>query len=536
MTKSPTLRLRAALLAPAAALALAAAPARAQILNDDILKFGRVLNLIDMYYVDTVDKAGLTEAAITGMLRQLDPHSSYISKKEMERVNEEMSGAFEGIGVQFNIMDDTLMVVSPISGGPSERAGILAGDRILTVDGQAVAGVGIDNEKVFKLLRGKKGTKVELGIRRRGVAQVEIYTVTRDKIPLHSLDAAYMAAPATGYIKLNRFSATTMQEYQRAAAALYKQGMRNLVLDLTNNGGGYMNMAIDLADEFLGRDKLIVYTEGDKSPKESFRSTSRGGLTDGRLIVMIDEGSASASEIVSGALQDWDRAVIVGRRSFGKGLVQKQFGLPDGSATRITIARYHTPTGRVIQRPYEKDDQKYRQELTRRYENGELYTPDSISFPDSLKYSTLDKKRTVYGGGGIMPDIFVPIDTAGYTDFLRGAARKGLVNKFALQYLDANRGRLKSRYPDFEAYDARFEITDDIVSQFAAFAQAEGVEAKEGELERSRRSLALQLRALLARNLYDENAFYRIFKQLDPIYQAALDIIGDKKRYEEILR
>ena len=508
--------------------------ANSQMLNEDILKFMRVINLVESNYVDSVDRHKITEAAVVGLLKELDPHSYYINKEDLERVNETMSGTFEGIGVQFNILDDTLMVVSPINGGPSEKVGILAGDRIIEVDGESIVGIGITNEKVFKLLRGSKGSKVELGILRHGSA-VETYTVIRDKIPIHSLDASYLIGNDIAYIKLNRFSETTMKEYYEAMNVLYEKGARNLILDLTNNGGGYMNMAIGLADEFLDKGNLLVYTEGGKSPKEVFNSTARGGMKKGKVVVMVDEGSASASEIVSGAIQDWDRGVLVGRRTFGKGLVQKQYPLTDGSAMRLTIARYHTPTGRVIQRPYEKNNKEYHMDLNNRYESGEMFSMDSITFPDSLKYSTLRLGRTVYGGGGVMPDMFVPVDTSSFTTFYRTIIRRGTLNQFVLTYLDENRKSIMDKYADFERFNSNFQVDDALVADLLAYAAKSEIVPKDGEMDRSEASIRIQLKALIVRNLYDQNTFFQIINKLDPIYNAAVKIITDDKAYNQIL-
>lgn len=506
-----------------------------QFLSEEILKLMRVLNLVENNYVDTVNKYKITEAAVVGMLKELDPHSFYITKEELQKVNEDMSGAFEGVGVQFNIMDDTLMVVSAITGGPSEKVGILAGDRIVTVDSENIAGVGINNDKVFKLLRGPKGTKVDLGIKRKGVQGVETYTVIRDKIPINSLDAAYMINENTAYVKLNRFSATTMKEYREAMSKLTKQGAKHLILDLTNNGGGFLDMSTQLVDEYLDKDKLIVYTEGEKSPKEVMNSTSRGSMETGKIVVMVDEGSASASEIVSGAIQDWDRGVIVGRRTFGKGLVQKQYPLNDGSAIRLTVARYHTPTGRVIQRPYGKNDKEYHKDLAKRYQRGEMFSADSINFPDSLKYSTLRLKRTVYGGGGIMPDMFVAIDTSYSSDFLKAMNRRGIQSQFVLNYIDRNREELSKNYSDFTQFLTDFKVDETIMKELIEHAEKSNIKPKDGDLEISGRAIELQLKALFARNLFEQDHFYQIINEIDPIYNAAVEIVTNENLYNQIL-
>jgi carboxyl-terminal processing protease len=507
-----------------------------QTINQDIIKFSRVLNLIEEIYVDTVNRSQLTTTAIVSMLKELDPHSYYISKEDLSKVNEEMSGSFEGIGVQFHILNDTVTIVSPISGGPSEKVGIIAGDRIVSVDGENIAGNGITNEKVFKMLRGEKGTKVTLGIKRISVEKTEYYVVTRDKIPMHSLDAAYIIGSDIGYIKLNRFSATTFKEYQDAMKDLQKKGAKNLILDLTNNGGGFMNMAVDLANEFLEKDKLIVYSEGLKVPTENFKATFKGGLLTGKLVIMVDEGSASASEIVAGAIQDWDRGVIVGRRTFGKGLVQKQYNLPDASAIRLTIARYHTPTGRVVQRHYDKNDKEYFKDLSKRITKGELFSADSIDFPDSLKYSTLKLGRTVYGGGGIMPDVFVPVDTTSYTAFHRKLNRKSILYQFVISYLDNNRDIIKKMYKTGDDFEKKFIVSDDFINEMLEYAKKSDITPEEGDMERSEKSIKVQLKALLARNLYDQNTFYKVFNELDHIYRVACEIITDNKAYNEVLK
>lgn len=506
-----------------------------QLLSDDVLKFMKVINLVESLYVDSVNKHKITEAAIKGMLKELDPHSFYITKEELKKVNEDMSGSFEGIGVQFNILDDTLMVVAAITGGPSEKVGIIAGDRIIKVNDEEIAGKGITNEKVFKLLRGPKGSKVELTIKRTGVKNLDTYTVIRDKIPINSLDAAYMINQTTGYVKLNRFSATLMREYHEAVKRLVAKGAKNLVLDLTNNGGGFMDMGIQLADEFIEKDKLIVFTESSKLPKESTNATSAGAFEKGKVVVMVDEGTASSSEIVSGAIQDWDRGVIVGRRTFGKGLVQKQYPLSDGSAIRLTIARYHTPTGRVIQRPYGKNDKEYQKDLMNRYQKGEMFSADSIKFPDSLKYNTLILNRTVYGGGGIMPDIFVAVDTSVSSDFLRAMNRKGVQNQFVLSYLDKNRKEFLDKYKNAEEFEKKFEVDDQMISELTEYAAKSDLTPKQGDLEKSGIIIKVQLKALIARSLYEADSFYKIINTIDPIYKAAIEIITNDKMYNGIL-
>jgi carboxyl-terminal processing protease len=362
------------------------------------------------------------------------------------------------------------------------------------------------------------------------------FTITRDKIPINSLDAAYLIDESTLYIKLNRFSATTMSEYRNELAKLKSDKVKNLVLDLTNNGGGYLNTAENLADEFLKSGKMLVYTEGLNVPREESKASAIGEFEEGKVVIMIDEGSASASEIVSGAVQDWDRGVIVGRRSFGKGLVQKQFPLPNQSAMRLTIARYHTPTGRVIQKPYDKGIKDYHRDLIKRYESGELLSADSIDFPDSLKYQTLVNKRTVFGGGGIMPDVFVPIDTSYYTDFYRDLIRKGVFHQYVLSEVNKNRKGLLKKYPDFKSFKKKFEVEDDIYEGLMSYAKNKKVEPKEGDIERSEKAIYIQLKALYARNLYGYSEFFELINPLDPIFNKAVEIITNENTYNNLLK
>ena len=524
-------------------LALLGGPSYGQLFNEDVYKFSKVLGYIDNYYVDSVNSSELVEDGIIAMLKELDPHSVYISKKDVDAMNEPLQGNFEGIGIQFNIMNDTLMVVSTISGGPSEKVGLLAGDRIVTIDSQNVAGIGLTNDMVFKKLKGKKGTKVTVGIMRSGTKGIIDFDIIRDKIPIYSLDAAYMVdkKQKVGYIKLNKFALTTMDEYNAAIKKLKDQGAENLILDLTDNPGGYMNAAIDLADDFLKDGQLIVYTQGLKSPKEEYKATKKGYSENGKVVVMIDEGSASASEIVTGALQDWDRAVVVGRRSFGKGLVQRPFPLPDGSAMRLTIARYYTPTGRLIQKSYEKGIKDYQMDLINRYNDGELTNEDSVHFPKSDKYYTLENHRVVYGGGGIMPDIFVPIDTSGYSDYYRDLIRKGILYRFVLRYIDKNRATIDGEYKgdkpahDFEYYKRHFKIDDEFLKQLTDYAAEEGLALNEQELNKSKESLTINLKALIARDIWGSTEYFEIFNQLDPIYNRAVEVMLNDKLYQKKL-
>lgn len=509
--------------------------ANSQALNDQVYKFSKLLSLVKTFYVDSVNQEELVEEAIIGMLNHLDPHSIYISKKEVDEMNEPLQGNFEGIGVQFNILNDTIMVVSPTPGGPSEKLGILAGDRIVTIEGKNVAGVGIKNKDVLEKLRGEKGTQVKVGIFRKGTKDILDYTITRDKIPIYSLDAAYLAASEIGYIKLNRFAQTTMDEFNQAMDKLKKQGAKHLILDLQGNSGGYLNISIDLADNFFNERKLMVYTQGISSPKYEYNSTSNGGFTNGKVIVLVDEGSASASEIVSGALQDWDRGVIIGRRTFGKGLVQRPFNLPDGSMIRLTIARYFTPTGRSIQKPYEEGFTQYSKDIINRYNNGELSNEDSIHFPDSLKYKTLVNKRNVYGGGGIMPDIFIPIDTSSYSNYYRDLIRKGILNKFILTHIDNNRNLLKSSYTDFNKFKNEYVVSDKMLNELVEFAEKEKLPKNNDEFDKSKDDIKVQIKALIARDLWDTSEFFEVMNIKNDAYLKALEVIANDNLYNKII-
>lgn len=490
-------------------------------------KFGKLLYTVVSQYVDEVDSEKLIEDAIVGMLKQLDPHSVYIPEKELKRMNEPLEGNFEGIGIQFNILNDTLIVVSPISGGPSERLGIMSGDKMIFVEKENIAGTGLKNSDVQKLLRGKKGTIVNVRIKRSNENELIPFAIKRDKIPIFSIDASYMADPTTGYIKVNRFARTTMKEFVKAIDTLKINGAKDLILDLRGNGGGYLNTAFRLADQFLDAGKLIVYTQGDKQRRQEYNATRIGTFEKGRLVVLIDEGSASASEIVSGAVQDWDRGMVIGRRSFGKGLVQKPFPLPDGSAIRLTTARYYTPTGRSIQRPYDEGKDKYYKELSRRYESGELMERDSIDFPDSLTFYT-PNGRKVYGGGGIMPDIFVPLDTTLNSELNRNLIRRGVYNEFVLNYLNKNRKEMTATYPSFSSFKSDFKLDDELLDKFFSFAKKKKVKESEADYLKSKKLIDIQLMALFARNLYSVSAYFEIINELNDSYQEALKVLkGD---------
>lgn len=509
--------------------------AKSQIHFEQAFKFGQLLEWLNEYYVDSVDEEKMVEQAIIHLLKDLDPHSSYLNRKEVREMNEPLQGNFEGIGISFNILFDTIFVISPISGGPSERVGILAGDRIVKVDGKNVAGTGITNNDVFALLRGKKGTKVTVTISRRDVDELLDFEITRDKIPIFSIDASYKIKDDIGYIKLNRFSMTTMDEFKSAIKNLQEDDVESLILDLTGNGGGYLEVAFELADEFLDDNKLIVYTEGLHSPKREYRSSDKGSFEKGNLIILIDEGSASASEIVAGAVQDWDRGMIIGRRSFGKGLVQKPFPMADQSMIRLTIARYYTPTGRLIQKPYNLGKDDYDQDILNRIHNGELMNKDSIHFPDSLKYRTLVNSRVVYGGGGIMPDIFIPMDTTYYSDFYRDLIRKGILNQFTLTYVDNNREKLLEDYPTIIHFKDAYKVSDEFFQELIDYSGKESLIPEEEELLLSGDQIKNLMKAYIARDLWGTNEFYQIINEYDPKILKSIRVLENWEKYQKMM-
>lgn len=484
-------------------------------------KFAEVLNFIQKDYVDTVNINGLVDVSITRMLEELDPHTVYIPKTGIELAHSQLEGDFEGIGVEFNIIRDTIIVVAPISGGPSEQVGIQAGDKIVKVNDSVVAGAPISNADVFRLLRGKKGTTVKLSIKRGNDSKLLVFNVTRNKIPTYSIDVAYLLDPETGYIKVSRFSASTYEEFKRALEGLKQKGMKRLVLDLRDNPGGYMDRATKIADEFLSGNKLIVYTDGkEKRYDQKIYASRKGDFEEGALVVLINEGSASASEIVTGALQDNDRALVVGRRSFGKGLVQMPIPLHDNSELRLTISRYYTPSGRSIQKPYDGgsiDD--YNSDLLKRYEHGEFFHSDSIKFNDSLKYKTLHG-RTVYGGGGIMPDIFVPRDTSAFTNYLLDLFNKNIIREYSLDYYAAHRDDLEKM--SFEEFLNNFSVTDKMLKDVIANASRRGVKFREKEFRQSEPFIRQNLKAYIARSLWGNEGFYPIINQNDDVIRQAI--------------
>lgn len=499
--------------------------ANAQMDRAQLDKFQRALQVINLAYVEPVDNEELVEDAIRGMLRELDPHSVYLSAEELRRANEPLIGSFEGIGIQFNIISDTIVVVSPVPGGPSEKVGILPGDKIVSINGKSSTGSQVNNQMVQDRLRGERGTQVDVGVHRRGTAGLLDFTITRDRIPINSLDAAFIASPGIGYIKLNRFSRTTMREFRQALGELREKGMQDLILDLNYNSGGFLDVAIDLTDQFLERNQLIVYTEGHSAPEQRFNSTSRGDFKKGKLIVLVNEGSASASEILAGAIQDWDRGLVIGRRTFGKGLVQRPFELTDGSAIRLTTARYHTPTGRSIQKPYDEGAERYYDDLSERLKNGELLSPENISFPDSLKYFTKHNKRVVYGGGGIMPDFFIPLDTTRVSEYYSRLMRRGILNTFGIQYTNENRSRLMAEYATTEAFVKGFVVNEELLEALSKYSESQGMPKMDEEEDPFDPYLSAQLKGLIARNLFDFGAYVQVTIQMDDAYQKAIESI-----------
>ena len=489
-------------------------------------KLGSLIDYIERNYVDTINTKDLEDKAVASLLKNLDPHSDYIPAQDFELVNEPLEGNFDGIGVEFNIIHDTIRVVNPIIGGPSEKLGIKAGDKIIKVNGKNMTGKDITSKSVFEKLRGKSGTSVTVSILRSGLKQSIDYKIIRGKIPLHSLDVAYIIKPGIGYMRISKFAATTYDEYLEAFNMLNTKGMKKLILDLRGNGGGYLNAAVDLADEFLIEGLQIVYTAGKAHPKKVYKATSKGGFEKNELIVLVDEGSASASEIVAGALQDNDRATIVGRRSFGKGLVQDQINLPDGSGIRLTIARYYTPTGRCIQKPYEKGHSAYFSEEYDRFDNGELYHQDSMKLDKTKQYRTPGGK-VVFGGGGIVPDVFVPVDTAKYSNYVNKLFYNGILNTFAFEYADKKRAALLKEFPSADKFITGFGINAAVLKELNDYILLQ----KKPALGENQNTRGLQpiLKALIGRNLFDRDAYYPIINETDNCILKAVQILEKNK-------
>lgn len=485
-------------------------------------KLNEILNFIESTYVDSVDKNDLTEKSISSMLTTLDPHSYYIPAKDFDGMNEPLEGNFDGIGVEFRIKDDTVLIISPIANGPSDKLGIKAGDRIVKVDTTEIAGNGITNAGVIKLLKGPRGTTVDVEIVRPGVSKRKLFTITRDQIPIFSVDAPYMINDKTGYLKITRFSKHTYEEFVKATQELKDNGMEKLIIDLRNNGGGVLQAATKIADEILIKNKMIVYTDGRTRNRSEYFSTNKGILEATEIAILINENSASASEILAGAIQDNDRGVVIGRRSFGKGLVQEQVQWPDGSALRLTVARYFTPTGRCIQKDYGTSLDDYHAEAYNRYENGELLSADSIQFPDSLKYYTPEGK-VVYGGGGIMPDVFVPLDTVGGTNYLYELRYRGIIQTFALNFVDKKRKNLNSDYKDALAFKDNFNISDDLFNSIIKFAEEHEIERNLEQIITSKKLITRGLKAAISRNLYNDFGYYVIVNETDKTVQKAIN-------------
>jgi|WetSurMetagenome_2_1015567.scaffolds.fasta_scaffold00070_42 carboxyl-terminal processing protease len=508
----------------------------AQVLNEETFKVGRVLSLVDAFYVDSVNLGKIAEEMIVSSLKKLDPHSTYISAKDVKEMNEPLQGNFEGIGIQFNILHDTIIVIEPIGGGPSEKVGLRAGDRIVTINKEKVTNIGMSTSGVFARLRGPKGTIVNLTVFRKGEKELLDFTITRDKIPIFSLDAAYMLDNQTAYLKFNKFAVTTEQEFRDAILKLRQNNkLNNVIIDLRLNGGGYMLAATDMAKHFFADPKLLVYLIGRKIPRQDYTSLGGGDLSDARLVVLTDENSASASEIFAGAIQDWDRGVIIGRRTFGKGLVQNGYTLTDGSMIRLTIARYYTPTGRSIQSSYKDGYDKYIENFMNRYSNGELFSADSIRLPDTLKYKTLVTRRTVYGGGGIVPDVFVAPDTSFLSDYYRALYRKDIFRSWVLEYSDANRDRINKSYKTFTDFRSKFNFSQDDVRSFIKKGEDAGIKFDESQYGHSEKEILLILKALVASNIWQTSEYFQVLNENDNVIGRALQIINDSDTYKKIL-
>ncbi|MDZ7742676.1 MAG: S41 family peptidase [Bacteroidota bacterium] len=493
-------------------------------------KLSDIINYIDQDYVDSVDKEELVENSIVEILEELDPHSQYIPAQDFHTVNDPLQGNFEGIGIQFRIVKDSITVIHPIPGGPSEKVGLKAGDRIVKIEDTLVAGVSITNLVAMRKLKGKRGTQVNVDVFRRNHDELLDFTITRDVIPTYSLDVAYMVDENTGYIKLNKFSATTYEEFSEALDDLLAEGMQQLILDLRGNVGGYLTAAVKIADEFLEENKLIVYTEGNSRPRNFAYATGRGRFENRDLVVLIDEGSASASEILAGAVQDNDRGTIIGRRSFGKGLVQEQLSFPDGSAMRLTVARYYTPTGRCIQKPYDDGIEDYYHESVERFMNGEMTNPDSIHFADSLKYIT-PAGKVVYGGGGIMPDIYVPLEKDSMLVFYNKLLRRGLLYQFAFDYTDVHRDEFKE-FDSYRDFNNKFEVSNKLFREFLAYAEDKKVKGSPEEIAFTQAKVKTLLKAYFSQNLFSDKGFYPVYHQIDDVFSRAVDHL--KKKDNEI--
>lgn len=512
--------------------------ATAQRLPQNLEKLLNAEYAISRFYVDDVDEDKLIEDAIVGMLDKLDPHSTYTDAKETKEQEETLQGEFSGIGIQFNMKEDTLYVIQTIVGGPSEKVGLQAGDRIVYVNDTLIAGQKMKNTDIMKRLRGKKGTKVTIKVKRGSSDELITFRITRDNIPLYSVDANYMLDDITGYIRISRFGSKTHEEMVEAISLLQKQGMKQVIIDLSDNGGGYLNAAVDMCNEFLDRNQLVVYTEGRNSPRMESDADGRGRYKDMKMVIIVNQYSASASEIFSGAMQDWDRAVVVGRRTFAKGLVQRPIRLNDGSMIKLTVARYHTPSGRCIQKPYVKGDKKaYEDDILQRSKDGELYCLDSIQFNDSLRYSTLRNGRVIYGGGGIMPDVFVPLDTTEYSKYYRDLVAKGVLNQFAIDYVDKHRKELQKKYATLVDFDRRFDVSEAMMKDFIARGEKEKVAYNEEQYRISENVLKAIIKGLIARDVFsDVSAYSLVINHSNKELLEALKIINDDALYNQLLK
>ena len=504
----------------------------------ELSKVDRLLQLMEHTYVDEINMDSITDEVMAELVQKLDPHSAYIPKEDLEMVNSELAGSFSGIGVQFTIQQDTVRIVAVIAGGPSEGVGVLAGDRIIYVNDTTIAGVKMKNSDIQKRLRGKKGTNVTIKVKRPGVKDLITFRITRDNIPLHSIDAQYMLDERTGYLRISRFGAKTHEEMMDALKELEKQGMTQLIMDFNDNGGGYLNAASDMCNEFLDRGQLMVYTEGENSPRNEANANGWGNYKTLPMVVMVNQYSASAAEIFAGAMQDWDRAVVVGRRTFGKGLVQRPFKFEDGSMMRLTVARYYTPSGRCIQKPYSRGDKKaYEKELLDRYNEGEYYSLDSIQFNDSLRYTTRVNGRTIYGGGGVMPDIFVPVDTTEYSTYYRDMTAKGILNQYAIKYVDKNRKAISKQFKTVKDFDNGFTVSDEMMRDFIAMGEQDSVKYDEEKYRTSEQLLKDIIKGLIARDVYgDQSAYSVILNHRNRDLQAAIAVLNDPERFQRLLR
>jgi len=520
------------------ALSITTAAQRSMVMPQALQKLLNAEYAISSLYVDSVNEDKLVEEAIKGMLESLDPHSSYTDAKETKELEEPLQGEFSGVGIQFNMNQDTLYVIQTVPGGPSERVGILAGDRIITVNDTTIAGVKMRNSDIQKRLRGKKGTQVTVQVKRASVKEPITFRITRDNIPLHSIDASYMMDERTGYLRISRFGAKTHEEMMDALKELKKQGMTQLILDLGDNGGGYLNAAIDMCNEFLQRGQLMVYTEGDNNPRNEANANGWGEYKDLHMVVIVNQYSASAAEIFAGAMQDWDRAVVVGRRTFGKGLVQRPFKFEDGSMMRLTVARYYTPSGRCIQKPYARGNKKaYEKDLLDRANEGEYYSLDSIQFNDTLRYTTRLNGRTIYGGGGVMPDVYVPIDTSEYSTYYRDLTAKGIINQYVIRYVDKNRKSLLKQFKSVKDFDNGFTVTDQMMRDLIEMGEKDSIKFDEEKYRTSQQLIKTIAKGLIARDVYsDPGAYSVIINHRNQDVQAAYEVLNDRERYDRLLR